>query len=128
MFWAKCVVITKPTPQHSNTIPAVGRFVCLVFGQVMETLEHALKRGARIHAEYLGGAVTCDAHHMTEPRKDGAGVGRCIDLALKESGLTYKDVSVPCCQTTVGRLVCMLLSTRCIPDQTDVGDLMVDEY
>eukprot|EP00241_Pyramimonas_parkeae_P001608 CAMPEP_0114247332 /NCGR_PEP_ID=MMETSP0058-20121206/12967_1 /TAXON_ID=36894 /ORGANISM="Pyramimonas parkeae, CCMP726" /LENGTH=433 /DNA_ID=CAMNT_0001360633 /DNA_START=152 /DNA_END=1453 /DNA_ORIENTATION=+ len=60
---------------------------------VMETLEHALKRGARIHAEYLGGAVTCDAHHMTEPRKDGAGVGRCIDLALKESGLTYKDVN-----------------------------------
>jgi 3-oxoacyl-[acyl-carrier-protein] synthase II len=32
---------------------------------VMESLEHALARGARIHAEYLGGAITCDAHHMT---------------------------------------------------------------
>ena len=34
---------------------------------VMESLEHALKRGARIHAEYLGGAITYDAHHMTDP-------------------------------------------------------------
>jgi len=38
---------------------------------VMESLEHALARGARIHAEYLGGAITCDAHHMTDPRADG---------------------------------------------------------
>jgi len=60
---------------------------------VMETLEHAQKRGANIIAEYMGGAVTCDAHHMTEPRKDGAGVGSCIKLALEDAGLTYKDVN-----------------------------------
>ena len=35
---------------------------------VLESLESALNRGARIHAEYLGGAITCDAHHMTDPR------------------------------------------------------------
>lgn len=52
---------------------------------VMETLEHALKRGAKIHAEYLGGAITCDAHHMTEPRKDGLGVSSCIKLALQDA-------------------------------------------
>ena len=32
----------------------------------------------------------CDAHHMTEPRKDGLGVGTCIKLALDNAGMTYK--------------------------------------
>jgi 3-oxoacyl-[acyl-carrier-protein] synthase II len=36
----------------------------------MESLDHALKRDARIIAEYLGGAVNCDAYHMTDPRSD----------------------------------------------------------
>ncbi len=52
---------------------------------VLESLEHALKRGAPILAEYLGGAVTCDAHHMTEPRSDGEGVAECIRLALEDA-------------------------------------------
>jgi len=41
---------------------------------VMESLEHAMKRDAPIIAEYLGGAVNCDAYHMTDPRSDGLGV------------------------------------------------------
>ncbi|KVH91808.1 hypothetical protein Ccrd_006183 [Cynara cardunculus var. scolymus] len=40
---------------------------------IMESLEHATKRGANIIGEYLGGGITCDAHHMTDPRKDGLG-------------------------------------------------------
>ena len=40
----------------------------------MESLESAQSRGVPIIAEYLGGAVTCDAHHMTDPRADGLGV------------------------------------------------------
>ncbi len=60
--------------------------------KVMETLEHALKRGAPIIAEYLGGAITCDAHHMTDPRKDGKGVSSCIRLALQDAGIEPKDV------------------------------------
>ncbi|TVU14294.1 hypothetical protein EJB05_37755 [Eragrostis curvula] len=40
---------------------------------VMESLEHAMKRDAPIIAEYLGGAVNCDAYHMTDPRSDGLG-------------------------------------------------------
>ncbi len=47
----------------------------------------AQARGAPILAEYLGGAVTCDAYHMTDPRADGLGVSTCINLALKNSGI-----------------------------------------
>ncbi len=49
---------------------------------VLESLEHALKRGAPILAEYLGGSVNCDAYHMTDPREDGLGVARCMEQAL----------------------------------------------
>ncbi|KAL2930742.1 3-oxoacyl-[acyl-carrier-protein] synthase I chloroplastic [Bienertia sinuspersici] len=50
---------------------------------VMESLEHAMKRGAPIIAEYLGGAVNCDAYHMTDPRADGLGVSSCIERSLE---------------------------------------------
>ncbi len=59
---------------------------------VLESLEHALARGATILAEYKGGSLTCDAHHMTEPTPDGSGVIRCIELALKDAGLSTTDV------------------------------------
>ncbi len=59
---------------------------------VIERLEHALKRGAPILAEYLGHGLTCDAHHMTEPRPDGRGVAKCVRNALKDSGVTAEDV------------------------------------
>ena len=49
---------------------------------VLESLEHALARGAPIYAEYLGGAVNCDAYHMTDPREDGDGVALCMEEAL----------------------------------------------
>jgi 3-oxoacyl-[acyl-carrier-protein] synthase II len=59
---------------------------------VLESLEHALARGANILAEYKGGSLTTDAHHMTEPTPDGSDVARCIRLALQDSGLSPKDV------------------------------------
>lgn len=61
----------------------------------MESLEHALKRGANIVAEYLGGAVTCDAHHMTDPRKDGLGVSSCITKSLEDAGVSPEEVNSP---------------------------------
>ncbi len=59
---------------------------------VLEELEHALARKAPILAEYLGGAISCDAHHMTDPISDGSIVAWTIEKALKESGLKPSDV------------------------------------
>lgn len=60
---------------------------------IMESLEHALARGAPILAEYLGGAVTCDAHHMTDPHPEGLGVSTCIRLALEDGGIAPEEVN-----------------------------------
>ncbi len=60
---------------------------------VLESLEHALKRGAPILAEYMGGALTCDAHHMTDPRIDGEGVRLCVQKALNDAGCSEKRVN-----------------------------------
>jgi 3-oxoacyl-[acyl-carrier-protein] synthase II len=59
----------------------------------MESLEHALNRGAPILAEYLGGAVTCDAYHMTDPRSDGLGVSSCIEKSLADAGVSPEEVN-----------------------------------
>lgn len=59
---------------------------------ILEEWEHAKKRGAKILAEYLGGGISCDAYHMTEPRDDGEGVAECIRLALKDAGIEAEDV------------------------------------
>ncbi|KAG6419326.1 hypothetical protein SASPL_121543 [Salvia splendens] len=56
-------------------------------------LEHAMKRDAPIIAEYLGGAVTCDAYHMTDPRADGLGVSSCILDALQDAGVSPEEVN-----------------------------------
>jgi 3-oxoacyl-[acyl-carrier-protein] synthase II len=58
----------------------------------MESLEHAMKRGAPIVAEYLGGAVNCDAYHMTDPRADGLGVSSCIRQSLQDAGVAPEEV------------------------------------
>ena len=60
---------------------------------ILESLEHALARGATILAEYLGGGLSCDAHHITEPRSDGAGVSLCIRNALKDAQVSQEDVN-----------------------------------
>lgn len=60
---------------------------------VLESLDHALARGAPIYAEYLGSAVSCDAHHMTDPKPDGSGVALCIENALKCANVSKKDVN-----------------------------------
>ncbi len=59
---------------------------------ILESLEHAEKRGAPIYAEYLGGGMSCDASHMTDPRKDGLGVVTCINSALDDAEVSAADI------------------------------------
>jgi len=59
---------------------------------VLEELEHAKARGARIYCELAGYAATADAHHMTAPPEDGDGGFRAMRNALKDSGLEPADV------------------------------------
>lgn len=60
---------------------------------VLEELEHAKARGASIYAEFLGGSVTCDAHHPTEPHPTGEGLRMCMEKALQESGVQREEVN-----------------------------------
>ena len=59
---------------------------------ILESLEHALARNAPIFAEYLGGSMSCDAYHMTEPREDGAGVALCVNQALEDAHITPEQI------------------------------------
>src|SRR5436190_22542828 len=59
---------------------------------VLEELEHAQARGARVYAELAGYGVSSDAYHMTEPDPAGAGQARAIRSALEDAGLTTEDV------------------------------------
>lgn len=54
---------------------------------VLESYEHALRRGAKIYAEVAGFAATSDAHHITAPDPEGAGIAKAITLALANAGL-----------------------------------------
>ncbi|WP_298643015.1 beta-ketoacyl-ACP synthase II [uncultured Cardiobacterium sp.] len=54
---------------------------------VLESLPHALARGAAIHGEIIGMGMSSDAYHMTAPREDGSGAARCMVLALADAGI-----------------------------------------
>ncbi|KAK6264312.1 hypothetical protein SCA6_019746 [Theobroma cacao] len=68
---------------------------------LLEELEHAKRRGAKIYAEFLGGSFTSDAYHITDPHPDddfslpisGTGMNLCIKKALDQAGVAKEDVN-----------------------------------
>ena len=59
---------------------------------VLESLEHAEKRGAKIYAEVVGYGVSCDAYHITAPLETGEGAEKAMTLALKEAGIKPEEL------------------------------------
>ena len=60
---------------------------------VLEELEHAKARGAKIYAEVAGYGCSSDAYHITSPAEDGAGAAKAMEYAIKDAGLTTDDIT-----------------------------------
>lgn len=59
---------------------------------VLESLDHALARGAKIYCEIAGGGATADAHHITAPHPEGLGAKNVMNAALKDAGMAATDI------------------------------------
>ncbi|KHD46365.1 beta-ketoacyl-ACP synthase II [Streptococcus hongkongensis] len=95
-FQALTALSTTEDPKRSS-IPFDKERNGFIMGEgagmlVLESLEHAQKRGATILAEVVGYGNTCDAYHMTSPHPEGLGARKAIMLALNEAGIEANQV------------------------------------
>lgn len=90
--------LTTSTDPNRASIPFDRERSGFVIGEgagvvVLEELEHAKQRGARILAEVSGYGATCDAFHITSPSEDGEGAAMAMRLAMEEAGIPPEEVS-----------------------------------
>lgn len=60
---------------------------------VIESLEHAIKRNAKIYGEIVGYGTTCDAYHITAPDPEGKAAIKAMEIALEDANLSYREIS-----------------------------------
>ncbi len=60
---------------------------------ILEELEHAKKRGAKIYAEVVGYGCTADAYHITSPAEDGEGAAKAMEFAIEDAGIQPEDIT-----------------------------------
>lgn len=95
-FTALTALSTSEDPEHASR-PVDENRDGFVMGEgagviVLESLEHAQNRGAKILAEVVGYGATCDAYHITSPAEDGSGAAKAMEFAMKDAGITPKDI------------------------------------
>lgn len=95
-FSALTALTTAEDPKRAS-IPFDKNRSGFVIGEgagvvVLEELEHAKKRGAKVLAEVVGYGATCDAYHITSPAEDGSGAAKAMSLAMEEARVSPSDV------------------------------------
>ena len=95
-FTSMKALTQNPDPDRAS-IPFDAERSGFVLGEgaailLLEELEHAKARGARIYAEVVGYGATCDAYHMTAPRPDGSGGAKAMEMAIADAGAKPEDV------------------------------------
>ncbi|MCI9106088.1 MAG: beta-ketoacyl-ACP synthase II, partial [Lachnospiraceae bacterium] len=96
-FTALTALSTSEDPMRAS-IPFDAERNGFVMGEgagivILESLEHAQERGAKIYAEVAGYGATCDAYHITSPAEDGSGAAKAMELAIADAGMKPEDVN-----------------------------------